>query len=77
MLLGSGAGISIVSRNLIPESSINDNDVEKVRQYGITEPFRWSTALVSFKVGDLTWVKKVAVAPTDILMQKRSFMLLT
>ena len=31
-----------------------------------SEPFRWPTALVSFKVGDLTWDEKVAVAPTDM-----------
>ena len=66
LFLDSGAGISIVPRNLIPESSINDNDVERVRPYGVTEPFRWPTALVSFKVGDLTRDEKVAVAPTDM-----------
>ena len=66
LLLGSGAGTSIVPRNLIPESCINDNDVERVRPYGVTEPFWWPTALVSFKVGDLTWDEKVAVAPTDM-----------
>ena len=77
LLLDSGAGISVVPRNSILESSINDNDVERVRPYCVTEPFRWPTVLVSFKVGDLTWDGRVAVAATDMPMQKRSFMLLT
>ena len=45
LLLDTGAGMSIVSRNLIPESSINDKYIERVRPYGVTEPFRWPTAV--------------------------------
>ena len=65
LLLDSGAGISIVPQNLIPESSIMTM-MYRGLDHMVPEPFRWPTALVSFKVGDLTWDEKVAVAPTDM-----------
>ena len=58
-LLDTGSGITLVSRSKVPEEEINEKDLEHVLSYVLAkQPFRWPTAMVEFKIGELVLDKR-------------------
>ena len=62
ILLDSGAAISVVPESLVAPDQIAESSVA-VKPFGAKKPMLLPTAEVSFRIGTLEWVEKVAVAP--------------
>ena len=62
ILLDSGAAISVVPESLVAPEQLAGTSVA-VKPFGAKKPLLLPTADLTFKIGRLEWVEKVAVAP--------------
>ena len=62
ILLDSAAAISVVPESLVAPERLAGGSVA-VKPFGAKKPILLPIANVSFKIGDLEWVERVAVAP--------------
>lgn len=64
VLLDSGATITIVPDTLV-EESLYDGESTAVSPYSTIQSFILPTAQVLFKIGELEWVERAAVVPSE------------